>query len=450
MKINTTYQETVSAVENNQNSNNIRFLEDTVQPDVFKAIEKLQPNHHLLYLRDEKRIDYKIPKPFVEICRHYGKEIGIPYSLDADYHGFKSVKDLQRYNSWHSFIDEFLRQTIRIRLPGFYRGECRYHATTLPSGRRDISSQTNIPFSTQELIDKLKLEDFTHILKTFPNTILALIRNVGINWEALAQHYGLRTHLLDVTCEPLVAAFFATHKYNADMERYEMMKNGVGCIKKAYPMHLIFDQSNVVANSLIGLQPFKRPAFQRAFCWDESKSYLMNCADDLSGTTMTKQYTYPILNWTAVQFQQSLNFSRKIHDLFYCGDECILFPDETISKAAKAVERRKSVTIDSVYSLAKTMNVSYSSIVEKLNSVGYSVVYHPAFKLSQNDFKTLLYEIEGGDLYKYADTWRRPVMLSDDDNKVIEPDESYSTYMAGSAHLILAIFLFGNEAFKIS
>lgn len=438
-----------------------------MRDDIFEAIRQLHPVHHMLNLKNCQKIDYRIPNPIAEIVRYdNGKRVGLPYSFEADYYK-DIVATLRRKGQMdaQSFDVEFLLQHIRTHFPGLYRGEYKFHETTLPSCQRDISRTTGIPFSTQQLIDRLKLEEFTQISKTFPNTILAQIGKININWEALAQHYGLRSNLIDVSSEPFIAAFFATHRYDYDNDKYKMVTKGIGCMKKAHSTALLYpvdnggDDSRI--NSIIGVQHFKRPALLRAFCWNEFFNYQNNTQMNIDES---KQNTKPDtiqeikasqpglwkLNWRCIKFQQSAKMTRKIHDLFYNGDECILFPDELISKAARAVERSKSVTINSIYSVAKQINKSPDEIINEVKSAGYSIVFYPAFRLSDKDIHNLCYDIQKYGLYSNTDKFERKIYLGDEGEKPFEPDDSYSTYNTGVMQTILALWVLGDEAFRIA
>lgn len=439
-----------------------------IREDIFEAIRQLHPVHHMLNLKNCQKIDYRIPNPIAEILRYdNGKRVGLPYSFEADYYK-DIVATLRRKGKKDgtSFNMEYFRQHIRTHFPGLYRGEYKFHETTLSSCQRDISRTTGIPFSTQQLIDHLKIEEFTQIAKTFPNTILAQMGNININWEALAQHYGLRTNLIDVSSEPFIAAFFATHRYDYDNDKYKMVTKGIGCIKKAHPISLFLnpvdnggDDSRI--NSIIGVQHFKRPTLQRAFCWNEYFNYHNNTQMNIDesklntkpGTVRQILASQPRswkLYWRCIKFQQSSKMTRKIHDLFYNGDECILFPDELISKAARAVERRKSVTINSIYSVAKQINKSPDEIINEVKSAGYSIVFYSAFTLSDKDFNNVCYEIQKYGLYPNTHRFERKIYFEDEDGKLFEPDDSYSTFNAGAGETVLALFLLGNEAFRIA
>ena len=87
--------------------------------------------------------------------------------------------------------------------------------------------------------------------------IVATITNFPqINGHALCQHYGLSTHYLDFTEDPLIAAFFASHKYPG----FEPIDEGVGVV-------YVLDTSKMPPNVFheIGVQPFRRPFAQRGW-----------------------------------------------------------------------------------------------------------------------------------------------------------------------------------------
>ena len=93
-----------------------------------------------------------------------------------------------------------------------------------------------------------------------------------VDYEGLAQHYGLRTTMLDFTSDLDVALFFAMCPYNPETDTYETVskEDYVGVIYCISPMQMTrFDNnfpklfSDII--EVIGLQPFERPALQRGF-----------------------------------------------------------------------------------------------------------------------------------------------------------------------------------------
>lgn len=91
-----------------------------------------------------------------------------------------------------------------------------------------------------------------------------------IDKEGMAQHYGLPTHMLDVTGNFEVASFFATCAWNRERMLYEPVTNTRyhGVIYRFTPVHL-FDptapESDFGQFNIVGWQPLPRSEQQRAF-----------------------------------------------------------------------------------------------------------------------------------------------------------------------------------------
>ena len=102
----------------------------------------------------------------------------------------------------------------------YYRGESRYNRPCRPSLYRKGM--------TDELIfhERLKVCEMSLLIEDYPLTgifrsgLHVQLRNgrfiplhLNVDTEALAQHYGIKTDLLDLTVDKFVAAFFATTTY---------------------------------------------------------------------------------------------------------------------------------------------------------------------------------------------------------------------------------------------
>ncbi len=94
----------------------------------------------------------------------------------------------------------------------YYRGENAYFRVSKASHFR--SADTTKPASIQAFIDTLRLYQCWETLDQFD-----AIRHWSfceINYMALAQHYGFRTQMLDITSDLKTALFFACCKYGED------------------------------------------------------------------------------------------------------------------------------------------------------------------------------------------------------------------------------------------
>ena len=66
----------------------------------------------------------------------------------------------------------------------------------------------------------IQMSDFKAILQENPQIKDLERAGLLVNFEALAQHYGIATNMMDMTNSPLVAAFFATTGYDAVSDSY--------------------------------------------------------------------------------------------------------------------------------------------------------------------------------------------------------------------------------------
>lgn len=101
--------------------------------------------------------------------------------------------------------------SIITQFPGryYYRGENAYYRTSKASRFR--SQDTDLPRWAQEFIYILRLYQCWDTFDQFD-----AVRKWGIssiNYMALAQHYGFRTQIMDITSNLKIALFFACCKY---------------------------------------------------------------------------------------------------------------------------------------------------------------------------------------------------------------------------------------------
>lgn len=72
----------------------------------------------------------------------------------------------------------------------------------------------------QKLERQIQLEDFRFILQVNPEIKEMEEGGPEVNYNGLAQYYGIETNVLDLTNSFLVAAFFATTTYDSLMDVY--------------------------------------------------------------------------------------------------------------------------------------------------------------------------------------------------------------------------------------
>lgn len=165
-----------------------------------------------------------------------------------------------------------------------YRGESKDYKECKPSILRKSDEETL-------LLSRLQTEELECILRNHP-IIGELINRpiviekfgvqfwLKVQFEGLAQHYGIATPFLDMTNNKWVAAFFAITNYKEGM--YHLVEPSKD---QAYGCFFRWEQLNYRDKGLdvpqpLGMQYFNRPGCQSAFALDMTRlGNLNNCAE---------------------------------------------------------------------------------------------------------------------------------------------------------------------------
>lgn len=271
--------------------------------------------------------------------------------------------------------------------PGFpfrlFRGEYRKYNSCKASIFRN-----NDP--DDKIIDELKIIEFKNILLTFPQVQYAIEDHMKVDFLALAQHYELNTNLIDVTSEPEIAAYFATHRWVKKVA--VPVETGIGCIR-------CFTSPTLTATEIdpkfhmIGLQCFQRPGIQAAYGFE------MEAEEDLADR-----------GW-CVYFKQNADASRLIHTNFHVNQDKVnklrangiyrkiepneiedtdswLFPKEEIADIAKTVKASKRISKAAVEEYGR-------SFEDALRRKGIKIVERPVYSLSEEHRRELEEQYRG-------------------------------------------------------
>jgi len=146
--------------------------------------------------------------------------------------------------------------------PRLYRGETEYHAQCVPSISRGICDN-------EALYWVGKWIELSALMDQHPATFdLAASRigglTFGLNIEAIAQHYGYKTLLLDFSRSRDVAMFFATCSYDAVKNEYCPLPAGRAVLYTVDVRKLIVQRKGNAALVPLGFEPLPRPEAQRA------------------------------------------------------------------------------------------------------------------------------------------------------------------------------------------
>jgi hypothetical protein len=215
-----------------------------------------------------------------------------------------------------------------------YRGQKQYYEPCLSSLYRTSRSKID------RLLARIRVAEFQLLLFDHPAVVdfsdwSVMGLRFRIDYEGLAQHYGLETELIDFTSNPFVAAFFACCEYDNDSHEYRpIMRAGQEGIIYTYLADAdIADAAGPEQphSSAVGLQPLPRPAEQYAWCYRLPKRASLNSRRFVS--------SFPFIHDPKV--------SIKIFEHFEGGTK--LFPYDPVSEKAREIASTKKLSRSAFY-----------------------------------------------------------------------------------------------------
>lgn len=260
---------------------------------------------------------------FAERCK---KSDNIIHQKHKEMFGVESIR-----NSFHliNISDEHFVLFPDDFQINFYRGQNNYYDPCYSAIFRDNLSEL------LTFIERLRLCEFMLLIEKHPiviffNSYDFCGKKLLINKLGLAQHYGIKTELIDFTSDPLIAAFFAVTKYNEIKDKYEPIINsniiGVFYVYNGDTFHSLEDHNKGKKYpdfrfNAIGLQPLPRPGNQLAYSY---KLLNGDCLNKIS--FLQKNY-----------FKHDWQSALKIYDLFEGGN--ILFPCDIMHIKTKQITK---------------------------------------------------------------------------------------------------------------
>lgn len=225
-----------------------------------------------------------------------------------------------------------------------FRGESKIYDTCKASIYRSDNPDDVI-------VDELRILEFKQIISTFPQVHYALEDHMKVDYLALAQHYELKTRLIDLTSAIEVAAYFATQHWEKGIPK--PVESGIGCIRGI--LSPLFSPDTMKPDGtinpkyhMIGLQCFERPGLQAAY-----------------GLELDRDEDLNEMGWK-IYFKQNAEASRIIHQNFHIDQLKVnalratgvsgtvrpeqveseagwLFPKEEIADVANIIKNSKTI-----------------------------------------------------------------------------------------------------------
>lgn len=202
-----------------------------------------------------------------------------------------------------------------------YRGQSAIYEPCKPSLYRGQWSEL------KKFERLLQLADFKKMLQENPQVKELEENGLIVNYEGLAQHYGIATNMMDMTNSPLVASFFATTTYDALSDSFSPILNYVSMgIIYFSPMGDLMCPSGKNRIWPIGQEALKRPGEQRAFAMvmEEKSNFEMQ----------------------SFKFWHSREASLKVWELTHGGR--LLFPYDPMAEKVRIMRKYRIYSLESL------------------------------------------------------------------------------------------------------
>lgn len=186
-------------------------------------------------------------------------------------------------------VDEKSKEKLLIPTEAYYtylfRGQSEEHPSCIPSLYRGK------PTDAEVFTERMKLIEFSDLMDTHP-VVNGFFRkhNFRVDHTGLAQHYKIKTDVLDFTSNLDIAIFFAICPYDEDTDSYTYVddtKDHEAIIYIILPFMCTGSPGNVLGDKIypIGLQPLLRPGMQRGF------AYKLEPEESINGFICRFKYT---------------------------------------------------------------------------------------------------------------------------------------------------------------
>lgn len=273
----------------------------------------------------------------------------------------------------------------------YYRGQNEYYSSCKPSIYRGLTE-------SQILVERLKYAELKIVIGQYPLTELYkkgfAIKmpddstqkiTLSIDNLALAQHYGIKTELMDLTVNKFVAAFFAVTEYDDKNDKYfpieDGSKEGVFYSYRYFPMP--FNNFKDETLRAVGLQPFSRPGEQAGFVLKMHKDKNLNKLCQVK------------------HFYHDINASHLIYNYTNRGNK--LFPNNVLESKANIIKNSKIFSKEA-YRIVKSefyRDVTDDILYRYLNMENISLCENPIVSFTKKEKKDFYEKWKNGEETKF-------------------------------------------------
>lgn len=252
--------------------------------------------------------------------------------------------------------------------PYLYRGQVRNWPTCRPSLFR-----CNALNPIDLFVEYIRVADFELLLQQHPAVKAMQGERISVDFVALAQHYGLSTNCLDLTSSIDIAAFFASCSRLADGGYLPYADSDKGVIFRS--PWVLLDPELAGKIQIVGFQPLKRPAEQKAW------GYILDKNEDFAQQS------------EVFHFSQSKKGSEYFYEMFEAGAK--LFPPDPICSYVDRIRESKQYSFEAFHRAFRQAfdrnilgNIREKEIRDELlKQKSLSIDHDPVFCLDNEDVK---------------------------------------------------------------
>lgn len=246
----------------------VKIMKKNKFPKILDIIEEISIEEELHCIDQKPQGGFFIP------TGHYSENRYMPMSY--------SIKE----------PNKFLLAPMCIIMGRLYRGEYNYHRVCKASlYRNKVQPKSRFweRLKTRQLSCLIHNYPITHVYKAGLVIDKIHINNIQIDVEAIAQHYGIKTSMIDMSCDKWVAAFFATAKLDTVQGVYFPIRTEK---KKGAFYQYSTDFFYTIGKEIrpIGLQPLGRPEYQNGYVLRMSRRSDLNKDKNAKRTLFIHDY----------------------------------------------------------------------------------------------------------------------------------------------------------------